>query len=176
MKVKNSVRTQLIWSLGHATRIKKSADAVASWVALALAVGLGLSACEDDGASPTDGMQYVTTPSGLQYRDLRVGTGRHPHRADTATVDYIIWLENGTKIDSSYDRGFPFSYLVDTGHVIAGFEEGVASMRVGGLRRLRIPPELAYGENGVPPRIPPNATLIIEVELLRVHGSENVTH
>jgi len=159
----------------RAIRIRRSADALARWVVLALAVGLGSPAC-DDGASPTpEGMEYVTTPSGLQYMDLRIGTGRHPHRADAATLDYIIWLEDGTKIDSSYDRGFPFSYLVGAGQVIAGFEEGVASMRVGGLRRLRIPPELAYGENGTP-RIPPNATLIIEVELLRVHGSEDVTH
>jgi FKBP-type peptidyl-prolyl cis-trans isomerase len=111
-----------------------------------------------------------TTPSGLQYEDLEEGTGRSPEKGQNVQVHYTGWLEDGTKFDSSHDRGQPFSFPVGAGRVIQGWDEGVASMKEGGKRKLTIPPELGYGERGAGGVIPPNATLIFEVELLRVLG------
>ena len=137
-----------------------------------VALSLCLAACDDSPSEPES--QYTTTPSGLQYLDLVVGSGRQPRYADHATVHYITWLEDGTKVDSSYDRGQPFQFGVGLGQVIAGFEEGVASMRVGGKRKLVIPPDLAFGDSGYPPIIPPNAVLVVEIALLMVRGSEDI--
>jgi len=108
---------------------------------------------------------FVTSSSGLKYRDLMLGFGPSPAAGDTAVVDYTLWLEDCTWLESSPSNE-PFQYVVGTGQVIQGFEEGVAGMKVGGTRLLIIPPHLAFGEMGVPPIIPPNATLIFEVELL----------
>jgi peptidylprolyl isomerase len=113
----------------------------------------------------------VTTPSGLQYIDTKVGTG--PTGAGkTATVHYTGWLyqngKKGQKFDSSVDRGQPFSFPVGGGQVIRGWDEGVASMKVGGKRTLIIPPSLGYGARGAGGVIPPNATLMFDVELLGV--------
>ncbi|MEJ2733932.1 MAG: FKBP-type peptidyl-prolyl cis-trans isomerase [Anaerolineae bacterium] len=112
--------------------------------------------------------QYVTTESGLKYADLEVGQGPAPEEGQTVSVHYTGWLEDGTKFDSSLDRGQPFSFVLGAGRVIRGWDEGVATMKVGGKRQLVIPPELAYGEAGAGEVIPPNATLIFEVELLDV--------
>jgi len=108
----------------------------------------------------------VTTESGLQYLDLVVGTGRQAELGDTATVHYTGWLADGRKFDSSVDRKEPFSFRVGAGQVIKGWDEGVGTMKVGGKRKLTIPPQLGYGTRGAGNVIPPNATLTFDVELL----------
>ncbi len=110
--------------------------------------------------------QAVTMPSGLQYLDLVLGEGRKAESGDTATVHYTGWLENGTKFDSSLDRKEPFSFRIGSGMVIKGWDEGVTSMKKGGKRKLIIPPHLGYGKRGAGRVIPPDATLVFEVELL----------
>ena len=106
--------------------------------------------------------------SELTYQDLVVGTGAEAAKGMTASVHYTGWLTDGTKFDSSLDRGRPFPFRIGAGSVIRGWDEGVAGMRVGGKRKLTIPPALAYGERGYPGAIPPNATLVFDVELLDV--------
>ena len=114
----------------------------------------------------------VTTPSGLQMTDTTVGTGAQPKQGQTAVVHYTGWLytngQKGKKFDSSVDRGQPFEFPVGAGRVIKGWDEGVATMKVGGKRTLIIPPALGYGARGAGGVIPPNATLIFDVELLAV--------
>lgn len=108
----------------------------------------------------------VTTPSGLQYADLVVGSGREAHAGETATVHYTGTLVDGTKFDSSKDRNQPFPFRLGAGRVIKGWDEGVEGMKIGGTRKLIIPPQLGYGASGAGSAIPPNATLIFIVELL----------
>ncbi|MGA2021330.1 MAG: FKBP-type peptidyl-prolyl cis-trans isomerase [Candidatus Sulfotelmatobacter sp.] len=109
----------------------------------------------------------VKTPSGLTYWDIRVGTGEVAKEGSRVRVHYTGWLTNGKKFDSSVDAGQPFDFRIGNGEVIKGWEEGVAGMKVGGKRQLRIPPDLAYGAEGTPGGpIPPNATLIFDVQLL----------
>lgn len=110
----------------------------------------------------------VTTDSGLQYEDIEEGTGAMPQKGQRVTVHYTGTLEDGTKFDSSRDRNRPFSFTIGVGQVIKGWDEGVATMRVGGQRKLIIPPELGYGARGAGGVIPPNATLLFDVELLRI--------
>ncbi len=110
----------------------------------------------------------VTTPSGLQYQDLVVGKGAQPKSGGTVIVHYTGWLTNGKKFDSSVDRRKPFDFVLGQGQVIKGWDEGVATMRVGGKRKLTIPPDLAYGSRGVPGVIPPQSTLVFEVQLLAI--------
>ncbi|MEM7066107.1 MAG: FKBP-type peptidyl-prolyl cis-trans isomerase [Cyanobacteria bacterium P01_B01_bin.77] len=112
----------------------------------------------------------TTTDSGLMYEDLEVGTGALPVQGQAVTVHYTGTLENGEKFDSSRDRNRPFSFTIGVGQVIKGWDEGVSTMRVGGRRKLVIPPELGYGARGAGGVIPPNATLIFDVELIRVGG------
>jgi FKBP-type peptidyl-prolyl cis-trans isomerase len=110
----------------------------------------------------------VKTESGLQYWDIKVGTGDVAKDGSHVKVHYTGWLTTGKKFDSSVDAGRPFEFTIGKGEVIKGWEEGVAGMKVGGKRQLRIPPDLAYGEKGYPGAIPPNATLIFDIQLLGV--------
>lgn len=116
--------------------------------------------------------EEATTASGLKMIDTVAGTGATPATGQTCVMHYTGWLyedgKKGTKFDSSVDRGQPFEFAIGTGQVIAGWDEGVASMKVGGKRTLIIPPNLGYGARGAGGVIPPNATLIFDVELLDV--------
>jgi peptidylprolyl isomerase len=143
--------------------------ALAIVIALAVAFSAGFPASA--AAEPGDA---VTTPSGLRIIDTKVGTGAMPKQGQTCVMHYTGWLyENGAKgrkFDSSVDRGKPFEFPLGVHRVIAGWDEGVATMKVGGKRTLIIPPELGYGSRGAGGVIPPNATLIFDVELLDVKG------
>lgn len=138
---------------------------------------LFLSACGGDAepkgsaaasAFEIDSAALTKTASGLQYQDVAVGTGAEATTGQTAVVHYTGWLTDGTKFDSSRDRGQPFSFPLGAGQVIAGWDQGVAGMKVGGRRKLVIPPDLGYGAGGSPPVIPPAATLVFDVELLEL--------
>ncbi len=117
-------------------------------------------------------MAMTQTPSGLQYEDTVVGSGKSPVRGQTCVMHYTGWLwidgAKGAKFDSSLDRGDPFKFPIGHGRVIKGWDEGVASMQVGGKRTLLIPPDLGYGARGAGGVIPPGATLLFEVELLEL--------
>jgi len=118
--------------------------------------------------SATTEAALTTTPSGLKYADLTVGTGAEAKTGMTVSVHYTGWLTNGTKFDSSKDRNEPFEFGLGQGQVIRGWDEGVAGMKIGGKRKLVIPPELGYGPQGAGDAIPPDSTLVFEVELLGV--------
>jgi FKBP-type peptidyl-prolyl cis-trans isomerase FkpA len=146
---------------------------------LALALATALTTVLAGGATTTAmaqsaGKKAVTTPSGLQIVDDKVGTGATPKTGQICVMHYTGWLyeggAKGKKFDSSLDRGQPFEFPIGQQRVIAGWDEGVATMKVGGKRTLIIPPQLGYGTRGAGSVIPPNATLIFEVELLDVKG------
>jgi FKBP-type peptidyl-prolyl cis-trans isomerase len=128
----------------------------------------GLAMAQSSGGPPKIEGKPVTTASGLKYWDTKAGTGATAENGKTVRVHYTGWLTNGTKFDSSVDRGQPFSFTLGKGMVIKGWDQGVAGMKVGGKRRLEIPPDLGYGPRGAGGVIPPNATLIFDVELLEV--------
>ena len=111
-----------------------------------------------------------TTPNGLTYQDVAEGAGIEAKKGDQVSVHYTGWLMDGTKFDSSKDRNDPFEFPLGAGHVIKGWDEGVAGMKVGGTRKLTIPPSLGYGSRGAGGVIPPNATLVFEVELLGIES------
>jgi len=139
-------------------------------ICMLAAAALAQSAKKPDTSAPTKVTgEGVKTPSGLQYWDIRVGNGEVAKEGSHVRVHYTGWLTNGKKFDSSVDAGRPFDFTIGNGEVIKGWEEGVAGMKVGGKRQLRIPPSLGYGAEGTPGGpIPPNATLIFDVQLLQV--------
>jgi FKBP-type peptidyl-prolyl cis-trans isomerase FkpA len=110
----------------------------------------------------------VTTEGGVQVQDIKEGTGDMAEAGKSVSVHYTGWLIDGKKFDSSIDRNSPFSFKLGTGQVIKGWDEGVAGMKVGGIRKLTIPPDMGYGDKGAGGRIPPGATLIFQVDLLEV--------
>jgi FKBP-type peptidyl-prolyl cis-trans isomerase len=132
----------------------------------AAVVAVVVAACAQSQAPSGGGGQEVTTASGLKYTDTKVGTGAEAKAGQTAVVHYTGWLTNGTKFDSSKDRGQPFTFPLGGGRVIKGWDEGVQGMKVGGTRKLTIPANLGYGAQGAGGVIPPNATLVFEVDLL----------
>jgi peptidylprolyl isomerase len=119
-----------------------------------------------DAAAPASAMKK--TASGLQYEDLVAGSGNSPSPGKQVTVHYTGWLTNGTKFDSSLDKNQPFTFTIGKGEVVPGWDEGVMSMKLGGKRKLIIPPELGYGTSGSGRVIPPNATLVFEVILMDI--------
>ena len=133
----------------------------------------GGTADEDETAAAEAGDECetdseVTLDSGLRYTDIECGDGEEASRGDSVEVHYVGTLENGKKFDSSRDRGQTLPVQLGAGQVIPGFEEGILGMKVGGIREVTIPPDLGYGEAGAPPAIPPNATLIFEIELVSI--------
>jgi peptidylprolyl isomerase len=144
---------------------------MAAFAFVAMLAGLFASLAPVVATAQTAG-KTMTTPSGLQITDIKVGTGATPKTGQTCVMHYTGWLyENGAKgkkFDSSLDRGQPFAFRIGTRQVIAGWDEGVATMKVGGKRTLIIPPQLGYGARGAGGVIPPNATLMFDVELLEV--------
>jgi FKBP-type peptidyl-prolyl cis-trans isomerase FkpA len=144
--------------------------ALLPWLALAAACGShgdakagGFSA--DLGVDTT---RMTKAPSGLWYTDVTTGQGAEAEPGRTVRVHYTGWLPNGKKFDSSRDRGEPFAFTLGEGQVITGWDEGVKGMKVGGRRKLVLPPSMAYGEAGAPPDIPPGSTLVFDVEVLGV--------
>jgi len=113
-------------------------------------------------------MSQTTTSSGLIYEEISIGAGDAATAGQTVSVHYTGWLTDGKKFDSSKDRNDPFEFPLGAGYVIRGWDEGVQGMQVGGVRKLTIPPELGYGARGAGGLIPPNATLVFEVELLKI--------
>jgi len=118
------------------------------------------------GAGSEAAQAKVTLPGDLAYVDLRAGKGARAKSGDAVRVHYVGTLQDGTKFDSSRDRNEPFEFTLGEGRVIAGWDQGVVGMRVGGLRKLIVPPALGYGAGGMGDKIPPNATLIFTIELL----------
>jgi peptidylprolyl isomerase len=137
-------------------------------LAAALAAATGVLTLSES----ADAQNVVTTASGLKYIDVKPGTGASPRTGQTCVMHYTGWLyengKKGEKFDSSVDRGEPFEFKIGMGQVIAGWDEGVATMKVGGKRTLIIPPALGYGARGAGGVIPPNATLLFDVELLAI--------
>ena len=153
-------------------RMLSAARLIAACAAFALAV-IGSTVMSDPSTAQSTA-KPVTTSSGLQIIDTKVGTGASPRPNQTAVVHYTGWLytngAKGQKFDSSVDRGEPFEFPVGQGRVIKGWDEGVATMKIGGKRTLIVPPGLGYGARGAGGAIPPNATLMFDVELLGVKG------
>jgi len=146
-------------------------------VAIILSSLIGLAAAQTEPAKKAPAMLQgptkvtgdpIKTASGLEYWDIKAGTGAVAQPGHKVKVDYTGWLTNGKKFDSSVGTGRPFEFMLGAGQVIKGWDEGVAGMKIGGKRQLKIPPDLAYGARGAAGVIPPNATLIFDVQLLGV--------
>jgi FKBP-type peptidyl-prolyl cis-trans isomerase len=140
-------------------------------ITLLALTGLAIAQTAPAQKPATSGPTKVTgeptkTASGLEYWDIKVGTGAVAQAGHKVKVDYTGWLTNGKKFDSSVGTGRPFDFMLGAGQVIKGWDEGIAGMKVGGKRQLRIPPDLAYGAAGYPPVIPANSTLIFDVQLV----------
>mgnify|MGYP003434107926 FL=1 len=152
--------------------MSQSLATFSSLAALALCVlplaGLAFAAPPSDAKPGAPGPEWRKNASGLEYQEIQLGEGAEAKAGMTVDVHYTGWLLDGTKFDSSVDRGKPFSFHLGAGEVIRGWDEGVAGMKVGGKRKLRIPAELGYGARGAGGVIPGNATLIFDVELLGV--------
>jgi len=157
-----SVRSQR-----RAARVRNQRIAIII-IAVVVIASVVFFAFRNRSANQTGADDLITTSSGLQYKDLIVGQGPATKPGDTVSVHYTGWLQNNKKFDSSLDRGVPFDFTLGQNQVIQGWDEGVLGMRVGGKRRLIIPPQLAYGATGAGGIIPPNATLIFEIELLAI--------
>src|SRR4051812_41084551 len=167
----------MVYRLGAATgdlsmRLISKRSFMGACTAVAIAI-IGPTAIPE-GAMSQSAAKPVTTSAGLQIIDTKPGTGASPRSGQTAVVHYTGWLyvngAKGKKFDSSVDRNEPFEFPLGQGRVIAGWDQGVATMKVGGKRTLIVPPQLGYGAQGAGGVIPPNATLIFDVELLGVKG------
>lgn len=165
---KSSLRSERAQRRAAKQRSQRTfAIGVVAIIILALIGFTVYSGSQSTKATPASSGNMITTASGLQYEDLVVGTGAEAKAGNTVSVHYTGWLTDGTKFDSSLDRNEPFEFQLGAGMVIPGWDEGVAGMKVGGKRKLTIPPDLGYGASGAGP-IPANSTLIFEVELLEV--------
>jgi FKBP-type peptidyl-prolyl cis-trans isomerase len=144
--------------------------ALLPWLALAAACGSHGDAKAGGFSAElgVDTTKMTKAPSGLWYTDVTAGQGAEAESGRTVRVHYTGWLPNGKKFDSSRDRGEPFAFTLGAGQVITGWDEGVKGMKVGGRRKLVLPPSMAYGEAGAPPDIPPGSTLVFDVEVLGV--------
>ena len=138
------------------------------WTTLALLVGLAVCVSQATSGGDKKENKVITTESGLKYIDVKVGDGAEAKKGDNVSVHYTGRLKDGKKFDSSKDRGQPFDFPLGAGKVIKGWDEGVAGMKVGGTRKLIIPPELGYGKRGAGNVIPPDAELHFDVELLKI--------
>ena len=169
-----------LWDLAPFAAVAATASAIGVALALFVFGGYGdggggessllasPTAVGEDSGPPPAAAEPTFTDTGLAIIDIEAGTGETPNPGQTVVVHYTGWLSDGRKFDSSLDRGAPFEFVLGAGQVITGWDEGLATMRVGGQRRLIIPPELAYGEQGSPPNIPPNAELTFDIDLLEI--------
>ena len=141
-------------------------------IAVLALTSVSLAQTAKNGAPPSSPTKVTGEPtrtqSGLMYWDIQVGTGALAQAGQSVKVHYTGWLTTGKKFDSSIETGRPVDFTLGAGQFIKGWDEGIAGMKVGGKRQLRIPPNLAYGRHGYPPLIPPNATLVYDFELLSV--------
>ena len=151
--------------------MRKAAALAAACAVLAVAARIATADEKKDEGKKME-YKWQMTPTGLKYQDLKEGDGPQPKNGQTCVVHYTGWLweagDKGKKFDSSVDRGQPFEFTLGMGRVIKGWDQGVATMKVGGKRLLLVPPQLGYGARGAGGLIPPNATLLFEVELLGV--------
>lgn len=148
--------------------MRRSTLALFAFILSACGGSEGSGGAAAGGDFKVDSAALTKTASGLQYQDVAPGNGDEARDGQVAVVHYTGWLTDGTKFDSSRDRGQPFSFPIGSGQVIPGWDEGVAGMKVGGRRKLVIPASLGYGDMGAPPVIPPGATLVFDVELLQL--------
>lgn len=161
----------IIFVVGYYLYSRRSASEIAQEAALLLQTeptSVPTTVISPTEASPVPTVVPTVLPNGLKIEDQKVGQGKEAKEGDTISIHYIGTLADGKKFDSSYDRGQPFETQIGVGQVIKGWDKGVLGMKVGGKRRLTIPPELGYGATGAGNVIPPNATLIFEVELIGI--------